>query len=217
MIAHLVGSTGLTGSALLDLLLQDPEITRIHSYSRSSTGKSAPKLEEHLGDLTNNNFWSRDLSGAVLFICIGTTKAKTPDEAQYYAIDHGIPVAAAQAAKKGGISKVVVISSLGAKASASNFYLRTKGEMERDLGEIYPQGLIILQPSLIMGDRNERRLLEGISQSIFKVLNPLIPKKYRGVHYQDIARAMLKLAKDQEVKTKQVVLSEQIPALAQSL
>ena len=215
MIAHVIGSTGLTGSALLDLLLTEPRIEKVHSYSRSKTNKLSSKLEEHLGDLTDADYWDRDLAGDLLFICIGTTQAKTPDRQLYYAIDYGIPVAAARAAKKGGLSKVLVISSLGADARSKSFYLRTKGEMEKSLMDLYPAGLSIFQPSLIMGDRQESRFLEGISQKIFKLLKPVIPKKYQGVDHRDIVKAMLKLGLAPEIKAARVIPSDEIPSLAE--
>jgi uncharacterized protein YbjT (DUF2867 family) len=88
-----------------------------------------------------------------------------------------------------------VVSSIGANAGSSNFYLRTKGEMERDLQQIPFTALFILQPSFLLGERKEFRSGEKIGIAVMKVLNPLMVggmKKYRGVQVSAVAGCMIK-------------------------
>ena len=49
-----------------------------------------------------------------VFCCIGTTKAKTPDEETYLKIDYGIPITLANLCVQKKIDTFVVISALGA-------------------------------------------------------------------------------------------------------
>jgi hypothetical protein len=94
-----------------------------------------------------------------------------------------------------------VVSSIGAKADSSNFYLRTKGEMERDLQNIPFKSIYILQPSFLLGERKEFRTGEKTAITIMKALNPLMIgglKKYRGVKAASVAQNMIKAVKSGE-------------------
>jgi hypothetical protein len=55
----------------------------------------------------------------------------------------------------------------------------------------------ILQPSLIGGDRNEKRVGEFIAKLFMKILNPLLfgsLSKYKSIHPITIAKSMVILA-----------------------
>ena len=60
-----------------------------------------------------------------------------------------------------GAEQFVVVSSVGADPASKNFYLRTKGEMERELSKLPFKALHILRPSLLIGKRAEFRLGRG--------------------------------------------------------
>ncbi|HZW77514.1 MAG TPA: NAD(P)H-binding protein [Flavobacteriaceae bacterium] len=193
--AIILGATGLTGNLLLHRLLDDPDFVKIKLFSRSAVEIDSEKIEEHLVDLLKLENQIDAFSGDVVFCCIGTTKAKTPNKDLYRKIDYGIPVTAAKLAKQNGIPKFIVISSLGADADSRIFYSKTKGQMEQDvLKEALPE-TYILRPSLILGDRNESRLGEKIGSILLKTFNFIIPKKYRAISADSIAGAMHKLSK----------------------
>jgi uncharacterized protein YbjT (DUF2867 family) len=142
------------------------------------------------------------------FCCIGTTKAKTPDKETYKKIDYGIPVTAARLTKQNGIEKFIVISAMGAEENSGIFYNKTKGEMERDVLKQNIEKTYILQPSLIVGNRNESRLGEEIAIFFMKTIGFLIPKKYKMIKAETIAEAMLVLAKDGY--SEHIITSEKI-------
>src|SRR5699024_3350038 len=108
-------------------------------------------------------------SGDVVFCCIGTTKAKTPNRDTYRKIDLGIPVDAAELAKTNGIETFLVISALVANSKSSVFYNRVKGEMEEMVLSKGIPNTYILKPSLIIGNRNEKRFGEGLAAGVMKV------------------------------------------------
>lgn len=197
--AIVLGATGLTGGLLTELLIKDSDFTKIKLFTRSKTPFNHPKVEEISCDLLDVNTFKNDFTGDVVFCCIGTTAAKTPDKELYKKIDYGIPVHTAQLASNHGIQTFIVMSSLGANASSSTFYTRVKGEMERDVLKQKIPDTYILQPSLIGGDRNEKRPGEFLFKQVMKVLNfvligPL--KKYRSVKPDTIARSMILLSKN---------------------
>ena len=216
--AILLGASGLTGGLLLELLLSDPDYAKIKLFSRKNSGITHPKIEEHVANLLHLENDSAEFTGDVVFCCIGTTKAKTPDETEYRAIDYGIPVAAAQLAKLNKISTFIAISALGANVKSPVFYNRIKGEMEQSVMALGIPRTFLLEPSLISGDRKEVRIGETMGIYLMKIINPLLfgtLKKYRSIAPQDIAKAMWYLSKNEYSKT--IVPSDAIFRLSQSV
>lgn len=198
--AIILGASGLTGSILLELLLQDDQYSCVKVFSRKSIEKKDPKIKEFVGDLLQLENFANDFSGDVCFCCIGTTAKKTPDKEMYRKIDFGIPVAAAKLCAKNKIPTYMVISALGADAKSSIFYTRTKGEMEEAVLQESIPNAYLLEPSLIFGDRKESRIGEKIAIVLTKLFGFLLVgklKKYKGIEAENIAKAMFYLAKNE--------------------
>lgn len=197
--AIVLGATGLTGGYLLNILLKDPKYSKVILFSRSSVGFQHDKLEEHLIDLLKLEKYMEAFIADEVFCCIGTTKSKTPDNETYKKIDLGIPVTAAKLCRQNNIEKFLVISALGADANSSVFYNKVKGEMQHQVLEQGISKTYIFQPSLIAGDREEKRFFENLAIKSFKVLNKLMIgslRKYRSIHPETIAKAMHICAKN---------------------
>jgi uncharacterized protein YbjT (DUF2867 family) len=196
--ALILGATGLIGNLLLERLIKDDDYAQIKIFTRKSTGNTSPKVKEFVGDLLNLESFQDDFKGDVVFCCIGTTAKKTPDQILYKKIDFGIPVAAAKLAKQNAISTFLVVSAMGADSQSSIFYNRTKGEMEETVLTQAIENTYIVQPSLIVGDRNETRMGETIGNFVFNLINPLMLgalKKYRSIEADTIAKALIQLVK----------------------
>lgn len=212
--AIILGATGLTGSILLKKLLTDASFEKIKLFSRSTAEIDSPKIEEHLIDMFQLGKHSEAFTADVVFCCIGTTKSKTPDKETYKKIDYGIPVTAATLSKHNGIEIFIVISAMGADVDSSIFYNKTKGEMQRDVLNQNIENTYVLQPSLIVGDRNENRFGEKVATVFMKIFGFLIPKKYKMIKAETIAEAMLVLAKNGF--SKQQITSNEIKQIAQN-
>lgn len=210
--AIILGATGLTGGILLEKLIDDDSYDKIKLFSRSSVGKNSSKIEEHLIDLFQIKRHSNDFTADVVFCCIGTTNAKTPDTETYKKVDYGIPVAAAKLAKENDINTFIVISAMDANENSRIFYNKTKGEMERDVLKQHVEKTYILQPALIVGDRKESRFGEKIAAVFMKGLGFLIPKKYKVIQAETIAEAMRILSK--EGYAEKIITSEKIKEIA---
>lgn len=213
--AIILGATGLTGGLVLEKLLKDERYGTVKLFSRSSAGVDHPKIEEHLVDLFELEKYSELFTADEVYCNIGTTKSKTPDEETYRKIDHGIPVSAASLAKENRIEKFLVVSALGADADSSIFYNRIKGEMERDVLNAGVSETYIFEPSLIAGDRKEKRTFEAIGKYVMKLLNVLMIgplKKYRSIHPETIASAMIRVANNGY--EKQRIPSDEIKQIA---
>jgi hypothetical protein len=73
----------------------------------------------------------------------------------------------------------------------------------------------ILQPSIIGGQRDERRLGEWIAKKLFSVFNILLQgplKKYRSIQSSTIAKAMMWLANNNYSKNR--ITSDEIENIA---
>ena len=68
--------------------------------------------------------------------------------------------------------------------------------MQRDVLLQKIKNTYILQPSLIVGDRNESRFGENLAEVFMKVFGFLIPAKYKMIEAETIAEAMRILSKD---------------------
>lgn len=195
--AIILGATGLTGNILLHKLMEDDRYDRIKLFSRSKTEGLPNKVTQFVGDLLELDHFKADFTGDEVYCCIGTTGKKTPDKTHYKQVDYGIPVNAAKLAKENKIPTYLVVSAMGANKNSNVFYNKTKGEMEQDVLQQNIKNTFILRPSLIGGDRKERRVLEKIGLVVFKIIQPLFIgklKKYRIITAESIAQAMLNLA-----------------------
>lgn len=213
--AIILGATGGTGTELLKLLLADDRYKKVKLFSRHSANANHPKVEEHLVDLFKLEDYAADFTGDVVFCCIGTTKAKTPDEDTYRKIDYGIPVAAARLAMVNNIPSFIVISAIGVSKDSRFFYNRTKAEMQEAVLAQHIDTTYILQPSLIVAPRADNRLGEKIGAAVMTLLNPLLwgnLAKYRSIKADNIAKAMVWL--DNNNYDKQIVTSDNIERLA---
>ncbi len=195
--ALLFGATGLIGGHLLHELLDSPVYCNVTAVVRRDTGIRHPKLTQLFSDLQSIKEIEERVSVNDVFCCIGTTRKKTPDLKDYYRIDHDYPVAAAKVAKATGAEAFVLVSAVGANAGSANFYLRIKGETERDAVAEGPARVYIFRPSLLTGDRTEKRWTETVSAGLFKLINPLLIKKlskYRSIPATSVAKAMRRAA-----------------------
>lgn len=197
--ALVFGATGFIGSQLLPMLLASTDYDRVTIVVRRDPGLTHAKLVTLVGDLDALPTLADQIDVDDVFIALGTTKAKVPDEAAYYRIDHDYPVRAAALAQARGATGVFLVTAVGANVDSSLFYIRTKGETERDVIALGIARTHIFRPSQLLGQREERRLLERFSIAVWPMIDWLFmggARKYRGIAGADVARAMVGAASD---------------------
>lgn len=188
----LAGATGLTGEHLLDRLLNEPTVSRVLAPSRRPLAEH-PHLENPVGD---PQVFLPQLSGRVdiAYCCLGTTIKQAGSQEAFRAVDHDMVVAFAKRAREMGARHLIVVSAIDADPKSKVFYNRVKGEMEESLKQQgWPQ-LTIARPSLLLGERIEPRLGEQLAAPLSK----LIPGKYRGIEACQLARALWRLALEEQ-------------------
>ena len=198
--ATIIGATGLIGSHLLSLLQQDNYYHTIRVLVRRPLENHHPRTEVKLIDFGDEESFKLGIYGSdVVFAAVGTTQQKVRgDKEAYRKVDHDIPVKAARYCRETDCPQLLVVSSVGADPKASNFYLQLKGEMEEGVKAQNVPSVSIFRPSLLLGNREEKRAGEKVAQ----VLMPFLAlgmfgalSKYKPVHAADVAQAMVLAAK----------------------
>lgn len=201
--AVLLGASGLTGNFLLQLLLQNDYFSKVRILIRNSFSLVHPKLETVIVDFQNQNALSDALGqGDTIFCCIGTTMKKVRgNKTLYRQIDYDIPLNTARLGLQKGFRQYVIISSVGANAKSSNFYLHLKGDLENVIQELPYDSIHIFHPSILIGERKEIRSGERIAQIFSLAISIFLwgnLKKYRAIQSEEVARAMLTAAQTEE-------------------
>ncbi|HBH47029.1 MAG TPA: hypothetical protein DDX98_00220 [Bacteroidales bacterium] len=196
--ALVFGGTGLVGSYLLEELAGDPGYDSITSCVRTPKSAQNSRVKEVVVDFDKLKDNRVLFQADEVFICLGTTIKKAGSVANMEKIDRDLPVEIAQMAREGGVKKLAVVSSIGANESASNYYLRIKGEMEHGIRTFDFENIVIVRPSIILGNRKEKRFGESVGRALIKSLSFLLIgrlRRYRGIHARTIAKAMINIFK----------------------
>lgn len=213
--ALLLGATGLVGGHVLDLLLNDPAYTRVTVLGRRPIARMHPKLDQRTADF--DRLRDHEISFAVdhVFCCLGTTIAQAGSQEAFRRVDHDYVVEAARLAAQHGARRYLVVTAAGANARSRIFYNRVKGETEDAVRALPLDGVVILRPSLLIGERDGTRTGESIAQKVVPALDWMLVgpmRRYRSIHASTVARAMVRLAKEAP-RGVRVVESDEIQAI----
>jgi uncharacterized protein YbjT (DUF2867 family) len=171
--AIVIGSTGLVGKQLVTQLLEDARIDAVVSLVRRASGRTHPKLAEHVIDFRAPETWAAKVQGDVLFSTLGTTLKQAGSKPAQYEVDYTFQFQTAQAAAKNGVKEYVLVSSSGASASSLVFYSRIKGELERDVAKLGFTCVTIVRPGLLGGEREQPRAGERFAEAVLNVIGGL--------------------------------------------
>jgi uncharacterized protein YbjT (DUF2867 family) len=196
MKVTLLGSTGLIGNHILEILKKDQGIESITTILRRQVNFNHPKVNAIVIDFNDKSAFQNAIeSDSTIFCAIGTTNNKVNgDKEKYRSIDYDIPVNAAEFGLKKNCKTFVLVSSIGADSKSSNFYTKLKGEVEEKISELGYEHLHIFRPSLLLGNRKENRFGERIAKFFMSTFSFLLPLKYRPIQAKDVAKAMVKAA-----------------------
>ena len=195
--ALMIGATGLVGSQVLLQLLGDDRFAKVIAFGRKKSGKSHAKLEQHVIDFDAPNSWSTLVKGDVAFSALGTTLSQAGSKEAQKKVDYDYQFEFAKAAASNKVSAFVLCSSSGANPKSSMFYSRIKGELDRDVQALGFERVRIMRPSLLGGERKNARTGEKIGSAVLGAFNAIgIAKKYREIHGDIVAKAMINSAFD---------------------
>lgn len=195
----LVGATGLIGSEVMKLCVGRQDVRLVAVARRESPLPQGARMEMFVADPSKWGEVFEAVEPIALICAVGTTWRKAGrDEEAFRSVDHDLVLETARAAKAAGIERLVAVSSTGADAMSKNRYLRTKGEVERELGRMRFKRLDILRPGLLKGHRiGDLRPLERLGSALSPLADLAMQgryRAYRSIRAELVAKAALALA-----------------------
>ena len=197
--ALLAGATGLVGGHVLDQLLADATWSRVVTAGRRTTAHHHEKLEQRIVDL-GALAAQGDLPHADdVFCCLGTTIKQAGSQAAFRRVDHDFVLSLANAGLRAGATQFLLVSAIGADPDSRVFYSRVKGEVEGAIRKLPYRAVQIFRPGLLLGHRTEFRMGERIATYLAPIAQSLLVgplRRYRSIQASDVARAMVRIARE---------------------
>jgi len=201
--AIVIGATGLVGRELLKQLNQIESCEKITAIVRHEDTelKSLKKVQQFILDdfLLLNDEDANGYSHA--FSCLGTTLKKARSKQNFYNVDYEMNAHFADLFETTD-THYLLISAMGANAQSKIFYNKVKGELENHIHSLNLKYVSILRPSLLLGERQEQRTLEDMTQKLYQKFSHLVPNtfKYKPVTAEQVAHTMVDAARTQTDK-----------------
>ena len=214
--AIVFGGTGLVGRSVIDELIKNENYGLIRVLTRSKVNYPGQlKIMNFIVDFGHPESFSEQIRGDDLFICLGTTIRKAGSVRKMEEIDRDLPVTLAKSAKGNNVKRIAVVSSIGADPGSSNYYLRIKGEMEQQILGLDFETVAVVRPSLLLGERKEKRFGESAGKVFMKIFGTLLFgkfRKYRAIEAGHVACAMIRIL--QEETGKKIFESDHLQKIA---
>ena len=200
----LFGATGLIGNEILKLLENDSDFEKINVVSRRPLELKSKKSNLNIIDFKDFNSYLDVIDGSdIVLAAIGTTQSKVGfNKKKYREIDFDIISNAVKACKEKNVKHFSFVSSAGADINNKSFYLKLKGEIEKEVESKQLNSSTVYRPSLLLGNRKENRFGEKIAQILIPLISFLFPDNYKPIKASDVAKAMVTESKKIETGFK---------------
>ncbi|GHA79288.1 NAD(P)H-binding protein [Cognatilysobacter bugurensis] len=195
--ALVLGATGLVGSALVQRLLTDERYDALHVIARRPLAAAHAKLQVTVTGFDGLADHARAFAVDHVFCCLGTTIRQAGSREAFRRVDLDYVVEAARLAAQARAGHFLWVSSIGADPNSRAFYPRIKGQAEQAIASLPLARWTALRPSLLLGDRMDRRPGERMAAAVLTRLRPLMRgplQRYRPVHADAVAAAMVAYA-----------------------
>ena len=199
-----IGGSGFLGKSLIKLLLtENLEIilfTRKKNYQKN-LNKIFPDTDIKCiqWDLNNLKIIEENTKNinCIINLCGILFESKNVD---FFKVHSDIPAFLGKICLKNKIKTLIHVSSLGVSITSESKYSRSKAEGENKLLENFPNGKI-LRPSLLYG-RGDNFFGQFSDMATISPFLPVISRstKFQPVFVEDVAKAIIKLLKDEKDK-----------------
>ena len=186
--ALIAGASGLTGSYLLNHLLNNNTYDRVKALVRKPLDMEHPNLQQIVFDFDLPD--PGVIKADHVYCTLGTTIKKAGSKEAFRQVDYEYPLQIAKTAYGNGAEKYAVVSAMGANPNSMFFYNRVKGQMEESLKEIPFESIYIARPSMLLGPRNEYRLGEELGKKLMSFLRFILPANMKAVHASKVASCL---------------------------
>lgn len=198
--ALLVGASGLIGSHCLEFLLADTSYREVRVLVRRPLDIEHPKLVQYQVNFESLGDYKDVIGADDVYCCLGTTIKKAGSKTAFARVDLGYTAEIAGLAFNNGATLFLLVSAMGADPGSRIFYNRIKGEVEESIARCGYDSVLIFRPSLLLGERKERRFGEELGQMLSRWLPFAFSgfmKKYRPIAGKVVAYVMVEIAGNQ--------------------
>jgi uncharacterized protein YbjT (DUF2867 family) len=211
-VALIAGATGLVGSHLLPLLLNCGRYSKVIAVVRRPLAIVHPCLDQRIVDFDRLEDHRLSLIADDVYCCLGTTMRQAGSKDAFYRVDYLYVVKLAALTAANFAAQFMLVSAMGADPASTFYYNRVKGDTEAAVRQAPFRAIHIFRPSLLLGERSEKRTGEQIGAVLLRLFAPLLVgplQRYRGIPAQAVAQAMLNAAY-QEGGGVRIYLSDEI-------
>ena len=195
--ATVIGATGAVGGALVRELLASAACTRVVALVRRevdsfATVPGCEKLQFHTIDFSDTESATRQYAAGceVAFCTMGIGQPRKATHEEIRRVDVEYAGAFARGAAAAGVGHISLLSSVGAESASRARYLRVKAEAE---GVVSAAGIArtsLFRPSLLVTREIRYGLQDRLTQALFPLVAPLLPRRYHQIRVEDLGRAM---------------------------
>jgi dihydroflavonol-4-reductase len=215
MKAFVTGGTGFIGSHLTDALIENPEWDEVKCLVRSSEKWLEDKYYTKVnGDLHSIKVIDEAIEDVdIIFHIAAIVKAPTQNELDFSNV--GATENLVRLAKKKGIPKMVILSSLAASGPSNgtprtesdplepvSMYGKSKKKMEEMVHELADDNIsiTILRPPAVYGPREDQiyTLFKMMSKGIAPIVGDGEHPRLSIIYVEDLIHAILKAAQQKE-------------------
>jgi len=194
-IAIVIGATGVVGKKLVDRLAKQESIEKIIAITRRAVEYQSNKVVNEVVNFDKLENHRDIFQGDIFFSCLGTTAKQAGSLTKQRLVDFDYQYNAAKICVENNVKHYMLVSSNGANANSKSSYLKMKGELENEILLLPFQRISILQPSLLLGERDDFRLGEVLASWILPTLCQLpFLKRYRPISGDEVAKKMVTLS-----------------------
>ncbi|MEZ8823867.1 NAD(P)H-binding protein [Vibrio amylolyticus] len=216
-VAMLAGASGLVGTEVLKLVLEEEPITHVYALTRHELPFFHSKLEQIKDTELRVLEWDDTKPVPdVGLICLGTTLKQAGSKDKLEQVDYQLVCDVAQSMKVLGVKKLAVVSSIGASPYSLSHYLKCKGRMEETIRKMGFQKLVFARPGPLSGLRDEPRKNEMVVEYLLKLFTPFMVgplAKYIPIKATNVAKAMLFELFDQSTNVHKTLNSAEMKSL----
>jgi uncharacterized protein YbjT (DUF2867 family) len=206
--ALIIGASGLVGKLLLETILLNDHYTNITLVLRRPIDL---KHDSRVKIITISDFetldqYEDDLLAEDVFCCLGSTMKKAGSKSAFEKSDLIYPLKVATINQKNpNFKNYLIVTSQGANAQSPIYYNQVKGRCEQALLALDLLGLKVFRPSLLLGNRVEKRggevLFKVLIQAVSTPLKALGIPSFWSIEAAIVARAMLRVAMNENEGT----------------
>ena len=187
------GATGLTGSSLVEQLVQSNEVSVVYVLQRKESHYTSPKIKVILINDISAEIEKLNECESVswVYCCLGTTIKNAGSKSAFEKVDFDYVLSLGKWASRNQVAGFSLVSAKGASIKSMIHYNEVKGRIEKALMDLNFKYLHIFRPSLLLGNRIEKRPGEETARKIFSKINFILPAFLKGVKIEILAQHMI--------------------------